>query len=281
MAKTGTTKKVTKADPTALGRGFKRRLAKGDVLLGGIVMEYLRPSLVKIYKHAGFDFIYIEKEHGFFDGQEMTDFVLCARDNQMPVISKIAELNRPETGRLLEAGVVGIQLPRTESREQLMSLIDYMKFPPRGSRAGAPCYGNVDYVWPADDRAWLRKADQSTVVVAHIETALGYENAKEIVSTPGLDMVYVGPYDFSISLGYPGQYDHPQVKKAIGNILNLCLKYRVPFGTTASGPKSGLEWISNGCQFFEAADELTLIGTAAAQLLAAYRRRAGHAGRRD
>ena len=132
MANTHRTQNTVAPDPNALGRCFKERLRAGEFLLGGMVSEYLRPSLVKIYRHAGFDFIFIEKEHTFFDGSEMTDFVLCARDNQMPVISKIGELNRSEVARLLEAGVTGIQLPRTESRAELMTLIDYMKFPRSG-----------------------------------------------------------------------------------------------------------------------------------------------------
>jgi len=272
MAKTSSAHLYTEHDPTALGRRFKERLRSGEVLLAGMVTEYLRPSLVKLYRYAGFDFIYIEKEHSFFEGSEMTDFVLSARDNGMPVISKVGELNRPEVARLLEAGVVGIQLPRTESREDLMTLIDYMKFPPVGTRAGAPCYGNVDYFWPEDSRAWLEQADASTTVMAHIETARGYENAEEIITTPQLDMVYVGPYDFSIAMGHPGEYDHPRVKEAMGEILDLCLKHNVPFGTTASGPEAAREWIAKGCRFFEMIDELSLIGTGAAEMVAAYRR---------
>jgi 2-keto-3-deoxy-L-rhamnonate aldolase RhmA len=270
MAKTKVVQNARGHDPTALGRGFKRRLRAGEVLLGGSVSEYLRPSLAKIYARAGYDFIYVDKEHMFFDGAEMTDFVLAARDNQMPVISKIGELNRPEAARLLEAGVVGIQLPRSESRAQLEELISYMKFPPRGTRAGAPCYGNVDYAWPADDRKWLRLADESVAVVVHIETALGYENAEEIVSTPGVDMVYVGPYDFSISMGEPGNYDHPRVRRALLEILVLCRKHGVPFGTSASSPERGREWIARGCQFFELATEQALIIDGAAGLVRAY-----------
>lgn len=272
MASTGKSTKPRKHDPTALGRKFKQRLKAGDLLLGGIVMEYLRPSLAKIYSNVGFDFIYVEKEHGFFDGAELTDFVLAARDNQMPTIAKVGELGRAEVGRLLEAGMVGIQLPRTETREDLLTLIDYVKFPPLGSRAAAPCYGNVDYEWPADTKAWLKKADQSTAIIAHIETALGYENAEEIVTTPNLDMVYVGPCDFSISMGYPGEYDHPQVKKAMDKILKLCLKHNVAFGTSASGPEAARKWIAKGCQFFELIDEVTLIITGATEQVDAYRK---------
>ncbi len=271
MARTKTSSRTRRPDPTALGRAFKRRLKSGDLLLGGMVTEFLRPSLVKIYRHADFDFIYVEKEHTFFEGSEMTDFVLSARDNRMPVISKVGELNRPEVARLLEAGVVGIQLPRTESREDLTVLIDYMKFPPAGSRAGAPEYGNVDYIPPEDGRAWMKRADRSTVVMAHIETGLAYENAEQIITTPHLDMVYVGPYDFSTSMGYPGEYDHPRVRRAMQKILDLCLKHGVPFGTTASGPKAAARWVARGCQFFEVVDEMSLIREGAIQTVEAYR----------
>lgn len=272
MAKTKVVQnsRTRRHDPTALGRNFKRRLRAGEVMLGGSVSEYLRPSLAKIYAQAGYDFVYVDKEHMFFDGAEMTDFILAARDNQLPVVSKIGELNRSETARLLEAGAVGIQLPRSESRAQLEQLISFMKFPPYGTRAGAPCYGNVDYAWPADDRGWLRKADESTAVVVHIETALGYENAEEIVSTPQVDMVYVGPYDFSIAMGEPGNYDHPQVRKPMLEILKLCKKHGVAFGTSASSPQRGLEWIAKGCQFFELATEQGLIINGAAELVRAY-----------
>lgn len=260
-------------DPNSLGRAFKRRLKNGELLLGGMVMEYLRPSLVKIYARAGFDFIFVEKEHGIFDSRELPDFVLSARDNRVPIISKVGELNRAEVARLLDAGVIGIQLPRTETREDLLELVEYVKFPPLGTRAGAPCYGNVDYAWPADSRAWLQKANQVTLVVAHIETGLGYENAEEIITSPHLDMVYVGPYDFSIAMGHPGEYDHPQVEKPMRKILELCKKHQVPFGTTASSPKTAASWIAAGCQFFEVVDELALIEAGAKHTISAYRQR--------
>ncbi len=260
-----------RSDPTALGRAFKRRLRSEDVSLGLTAMEYLRPSLAKLYALAGMDFVYIEKEHGLFDGPELTDFVLACRDNGLPAVSKLGELNRAEVGRLLEAGATGIQLPRSESREQLAALVDYVKFPPLGTRAGAPGYGNTDYALPDDHAAWLRKANQSTVVVAHIETALGLENIEEIAGTPHLDVIYVGPYDFAIELGHPGDYDHPDVVAGMDRILQVCLARGIAFGTTASSPGAGRRWIKKGCRYFEMETEVELIAHGAAQAVAAYR----------
>ncbi len=259
-------------DPTLLGRNLKARLRRGDVLVGGILAEYARPSLIKLYCQAGFDFLYVEYEHVFFSPTDLTDTLICARDNGLPVISKIPQLERAETAKLLENGVVGIQLPRTESRLEMETLLSYLKFPPGGTRAGAPCFANVDYAWPADHKKWLKNADASTLAVAHIETAEGYARAEEIITTPQLDMLYVGPYDFSIAMGHPGEYNHPGVLKPMRRILEICRKYGVPFGTTASGIDSARDWIKRGAQFFETTDELGLILSGARELVGQYRK---------
>ena len=70
------------------GRHLKARLRAGEVLVAGMVNEYLRPSLMKLYSQTGFDFVYIEYEHGYFDMPAMVDSVLAARDNGLPVVAK-------------------------------------------------------------------------------------------------------------------------------------------------------------------------------------------------
>ena len=70
------------------GRHLKARLNAGDILVAGTITEYIRPSMVKLYKNAGFDFVYIEYEHGFLDPSALTDTILSARDNGLPVVAK-------------------------------------------------------------------------------------------------------------------------------------------------------------------------------------------------
>ena len=112
--------------------------------------------------------------------------------------------------KLLECGVVGIQLPRTETREEIETLIDYIKLYPNGSRASATGYGSSDYIKPTDRQGWVAGQDAETTLVVHIETRTGYANAEEIVSTPGVDMVYCGPGDTSLEFDHPGDWDHPR-----------------------------------------------------------------------
>ena len=254
------------------GRQLKARLKAGEVLVGGIIGEIVRPSLMKFYQQAGFDFVYIEYEHVFFDPTDLADTVQAGRDSGLPVIAKTPQLERAEVAKLLECGVVGIQLPRTESRQEVQTLLSYIKLPPAGTRAIATGYGNSDYMQVADKTAWMEAQDAETTLVVHIETRVGYEHAEEIISTPGVDMVYVGPGDFSIEMGHPGAYDHPDVIGPMEEILNLCQQHQVPFGTTASGPEAAEQWVSRGACFFEAKDERAFIVQGATQLVDAYRK---------
>jgi 4-hydroxy-2-oxoheptanedioate aldolase len=262
-------------DPTLLGRNFKKRLRRGEVLVGGTLSEYARPSLIKLYCQAGFDFLFVENEHVLFGATDLVDLLISARDNGLPVISKIPQLERASVTKCLDNGCIGIQLPRTESRHDMETLVSYMKYPPLGTRAGAPCFANVDYAWPSDHPQYLRRADESTAVVAHIETMEGFRNAEEIISMPHLDMVYIGPYDFSISMGHPGNYSHPDVLKGMNRILEICKAHNIPFGTTAADLKGAAYWIKRGAQFFEAVDELSLIAEGARELVTQYHKISG------
>jgi len=252
------------------GRYLKSRLSDGGILVAGTITEYVRPSLVKLYKNAGFDFIYIEYEHGFLNPSNLADTILSARDNGLPVVSKTPQLERQEVSKLLEAGVSGIQLPRTETREQVEELLGYIKFPPKGTRAMAPGYGNSDYVQTSDLAEWMVEQDAESTLVVHIETRLGYENAESIISTPGVDMVYCGPGDFSIEMGRPGEFDHPDVVGPMEEIKDIALKYKLPFGTTASGGDGAKQWINKGAQFFLAVDELDFIRESASRYVSDY-----------
>jgi 4-hydroxy-2-oxoheptanedioate aldolase len=253
------------------GRQLKSRLQAGEVLLCGMITEYLHPSLVKLYKHAGFDFIFFEYEHSFVNPSDLASTVLCARDNGLPVIAKTPQLERAEVAKLLECGVVGIQLPRTETRDEVETLRSYLKFPPHGSRAVMPGAGNSSYVPVSDWKSWMEEQDQETTLIVHIETKTAYENAEEIISTPGVDMVYLGAGDFSIEMGHPGKYDHPEVVGPMEEILTICQKHKVPFGTTASDMKAAQRWIARGAQFFEIIDEMSLILQGASKIVCDYR----------
>ena len=254
------------------GRQLKGRLKAGEVLVGATIFEYTRPLLVKYYQQAGFDFIYIEYEHMFMDPSSLAETVLCARDNGLPVIAKPPTLDQAEVAKLMECGIVGLQLPRTGSRKDLEQLIDWSKYTPVGNRSLASGYGNSDYVRPDDKRAWMDEQNEEITLCPMIETREGYDHAEEIISTPGVDMLYVGPGDFSVAMGQPGNAEHPDVRGPMEEILELCKKHGVPFGTTAANLEAAKRYVENGALFFETVDERTLITEGGKQVVEDYRK---------
>jgi 2-keto-3-deoxy-L-rhamnonate aldolase RhmA len=235
-------------------------------------VEYIRPSLVKAYRAAGFDFVYIEYEHGFFDPPGLSDFVLSGRDNDLPAVAKTPDLERHSVAKLLEAGVIGIQLPRTNTREDIDRLVSYMKFPPIGTRAGAPGYGNTDY-GDVDPAEFLRKADEQTLVVAHIEMEEGVNNIEAIVGNPHIDVVLVGPFDLSISLGVPGQMRHPRMVEAMTHVYDAARHKGMATGYAAMVLDDAVYWLERGVRFFELASELDMIRHMATEIATQFRRR--------
>src|SRR5262249_2229048 len=151
------------------------------------------------------------------------------------------------------------------------TLRSYLKYPPIGTRAIAPGLGNSSYEQPADWRTWMDEQNEEVLLVVHIETRTGYDHAEEIISTPGVDMVYVGPGDFSIGMVHPGTADHPDVTGPMEQILAICQRHNVRFGTTAASADSADHWIKKGARFFEAIDELSMISSSAMHLVRQYR----------
>lgn len=254
-----------------LNTSLRGRLDESELLIGVMIEQLVRPVTAKLLAHAGVDFIFLEYEHTFFSPTEMADTILAARDNDLPVIVKTPQLERQEVSKLLESGVNGIQLPRTETREQIAELLDYMRYPPDGTRAVAPGWGASDYAVVPDWRSWMDGQNKEAILVAHIETEKGIENADRIVSASGVGMVYVGMADLSAELGHPGHFDNPKVHGAVEHVLDLCKQHNVPFGTTPIDADAAHEWRRKGARFFLAASEIGLLRSALGTLITTYR----------
>ncbi|KAH6908829.1 Pyruvate/Phosphoenolpyruvate kinase-like domain-containing protein [Coprinopsis sp. MPI-PUGE-AT-0042] len=121
----------------------------------------------------------------------------------------------------LDAGAHGILVPMVSSKEKAQELVRDCKFPPQGRRGfGSPFTHGL---WGVTVGEYLSTANQSTLVIAQIETKEGVENVEAIAEVDGLDALFIGPYDLSISLNYPppSPDPHPDVEKIIQNILQV------------------------------------------------------------
>lgn len=250
-------------------KSLKQRLQQGDVVIGGTLTHFLRPAMIRLYSKLGFDFVYIENEHSMNAPDILSDCILSANDNNLPVIIKPPYFDRGETARLLDAGVAGVQLPQTETRDQIDEFGSWVKYPPVGTRmvccaSGLNNFGSLT----KDD---LARINEETIVIAHIETQKGLENVRQIAQSPFVDIVFIGQMDLSVSMGRPYEFDCPEMLQAIEKIVAETLKAgKIPgvFATSLAAAKPSLD---AGARFIESADEISFIVSGTNTLLGEFK----------
>jgi 2-keto-3-deoxy-L-rhamnonate aldolase RhmA len=176
--------------------------------------------------------------------------------------------------RLLDAGVLGLQLPMTERAEQILTLHQWMKYPPEGVRAICCGYASSDYR-SVDLESFLQQQNEDTLLVAHVETRQGVEAIDEILGTGVVDVVFIGQDDLSVTVGRPGDHHDPRHVAAVQRVAEAARCHNVFFGLFAPGIESAKRWIDEGARFFEVSDELMFIQKGATEIVEEFRGLAG------
>jgi 2-keto-3-deoxy-L-rhamnonate aldolase RhmA len=252
-------------------KSLKTLLKQSPMLVGMTTQHVMRPWLSKVWKHSGCDFIFVEYEHGFFNEAELADFVLSCRSEGLPVVAKVPELSRTAVAKLLDSGVTGIQLPWTETKDQIERLVSLVKFPPQGIRAAAPGCGNSDYDLSVEGPKFVADANQETVILAHIETRRGVENIDTILSNPQVDIAFVGMYDLSLSYGDPGNFKNPDLAKGVETVIECAKRNNKVVGMYVPDAAAAERWFKKGVTFFETASEIDLINQGAQKIVQDFR----------
>ena len=206
-------------------KNIRSKLQKGEFTIGSWI-QLESPSSAEIIGNSKYDWVAVDLEHGSISISQLPNiFRALELGNTLP-LARISEGNPNNCKRALDSGASGLIIPKIESKKQLEFLIMSCKWPPNGLRgvgfSRANLYGEnfVNY----------KEEASQPFVVGMIETKLGLENIKEILSVQGLDAILIGPYDLSASLGLTGEISHSKVEEAIDYILNCCIKFNIPAG---------------------------------------------------
>jgi 4-hydroxy-2-oxoheptanedioate aldolase len=196
----------------------KTKLKAGQAIIGPL-LGFTSPQLVEIAGRAGFDFLFIDCEHGAIGLDECENMVRAADLVELSTIVRVPENNPQQILRYLDLGAHGVQVPHVTTKDDALRAVDATKYAPQGSRGmgggRAADYGLGRYT----GEAYLRFANEQTWVSAMIEDLEGIRNLDQILTVEGLDIIAIGPNDLAASLGHPGHPDHPDVQKTIDEIV--------------------------------------------------------------
>lgn len=223
----------------------KERLAEGGDAYGTMLFEFLSPGLPQIAVNAGADFLFYDMEHSGFDFEQIKmQCALCRGLGIVPMVRPPAKQYQ-FAARLLDAGAMGLLFQMVESAEEAEELVRWTRYPPRGDR-GAIFGGAHDDYDTSDMAAAAREAEARTMITVLIETERGLANVEEIMSVEGVDAAHIGHADLSLSLGVPGQMQHPKLQAGIDRIAEACARHGKTAATLAASAAWGADLKSRG-----------------------------------
>ena len=193
-------------------KSLREKLKNGEMVFG-TWNSIPSPSLANAIGCSGIDFMVIDAEHGPV-GMETAEDIIRALD--VSGTSSIIRVPANESHlilRALDIGAHGIQIPHVSTKEEAGRAVKYSKYYPEGSRGFTPFTRAGKYGMEA--AGYIKTANENTMVVINVEGSEGLKNLNDIVSVRGIDVIFIGPYDLSQSLGKPGEVEDPKVIEGI------------------------------------------------------------------
>jgi 4-hydroxy-2-oxoheptanedioate aldolase len=199
----------------------KQKLQSGQVVIGA-QFSIPEPALVELSAYAGFDFVFVDAEHGAIGTRSLVDMIRAAEIHDLTSIVRVSR-NAPHTIlQVLDMGAQGIIVPGVTTKEDAQRAVRSAKYDPLGMRgAGGGRARGYGHLMPVNEYA--SKANAQTLVVALLEDVQVLDNLDSILSVEGIDAFIVGPNDLSQSMGLLGQLDHPEFLRVQDEIIDRVL----------------------------------------------------------
>jgi len=231
----------------------------------GAFVEIAAPEVVEILGAAGMDFAVIDCEHGALDAETVAGMIRASGSTEIAPVVRVRE-NAP--GPILEAldlGAVGIHVPQIATRAQAEAAVRYTRYPPAGERGFNP------FVRAGSFGGAPIETDD-TLVVLHIEAGEAVRSVDEIVSVPGVDVAFLGPYDLSMTLGIPGEVTHQRVREAMREVGKAAARHGVALGAYANTVEHAAVWLDEGVTYLACGVDQNLLLRAAGEVMRGLRK---------
>jgi 2-keto-3-deoxy-L-rhamnonate aldolase RhmA len=216
----------------------KRALQAGERSLGTMIFEFPTTGIARIAAEAGAEFVIFDMEHTGWSIETIRGLIATSRAADLVPMVRVPATEYNLIARPLDVGAMGLMIPMVETGEQAQYIVDSAKYPPAGKRGAAFGVAHDDYSG-GDIIAKMASANEEGLLIAQIETGQGVENAEAIAAVDGIDILWIGHFDLTNSLGIPGQFSHPAYLEAVDRVLAACANHGKTPGIMAGAVADG------------------------------------------
>lgn len=228
----------------------KEKLRNGGTAIG-VFIPMPSPDVVEIVALAGFDFALLDAEHGRISPDDAYPMILAAEARGIPAFVRVGENDRQVVLKYLDLGVSGVMIPQTNSPALVREAIASMRYAPAGLR-GLAGGRTFDYGQGAPMAERVPAINDRVLSMIQFEHIDALAHVDEILQTPGLDVLFVGPTDLHQSMGYGGQLGHPEVEDCIQQVVDAGKRQGVPLAIVAADAAMTNRRIAQGFQMVAA-----------------------------
>lgn len=196
---------------------LKKRMAAGEAVFG-IFINSGSTIACEAAGLSGFDFVMIDSEHGPTATLDNRDLIAAAEYRDTVPIVRVSNGSYDMILRTLDVGAHGVMVPQVNSREQAEAVVEAALYTPKGSRGVATTRaGDYGFFQPLSE--YFRQANERNLVIVQCENVKAVPHLEQICAVPGIDVVFVGPYDLSASMGTPGKVDYESIRQVADLVL--------------------------------------------------------------
>jgi 2,4-dihydroxyhept-2-ene-1,7-dioic acid aldolase len=246
---------------------FRQKCLGGERLIGTFA-AVPHPVTVEVTAAAGVDFLCIDAEHSQI-GRELIENLIRASDvHRVPAIVRVPGHAPESIAGVLDAGAAGVLVPRVSTAAQAKAAVMATRYPPLGERGVGPGRA-AGYGYRIPD--YLKRANDEILLAVQIETAEGLAKVEEIVSVEGVDVIFIGPGDLSVSINALGPQGAEKLEAAILTIAKAARAAGKAVGIFRPSPDDVGKWTDAEISFYLIASDTMILGAGVASAVKAAR----------
>lgn len=226
---------------------LKQRLAAGELVPVFAIGRLASPIVVDLFALAGgYQGFWLDNEHVALTNDQIVATAVAARANGLDCFIRIPPVGYWLVTQCLEAGMGGVMAAQIHSADQAEQFVTWAKFPPRGQRGLNTGGRDANYTHKSPAQ-FIVDANRDHFTAIQIETLGALQQADQIAAIEGVDHLFIGPADLSLSLGVPGEFHHPKLWEAIGQVAAACRRHGKSWGAVTPDPQWAARAIEEGC----------------------------------
>ena len=230
------------------GAQLKKILSDGGLVYGTMIALGRNPQWVPVLDNVGLDYVIIDTEHSPRGRSELGDYLTMMNTSNVVPIVRIPIPNSHYVTMAIDAGSQGVLAPYCETVEEVKEVIAATKLRPLKGASARDVMNTKTYISP-ETKSYLKRRNQNNVAIIGIESKTAVDNLPNILEIEGIDAIFVGPNDMSISLGVPDGYDSDIYKQTVKSVIDICDEKGIPVLVHHQTPDLSAYWIKQGARF--------------------------------